>query len=112
MKLQEEIRFDGLEVSLEFTNQSGAHYCVMNPDDGRGCLVVGSLDVHYQCGEESAFYATLAIEDQHKFKMTPRELAPILLKEFGMPTGQYWDIRIWRFVDGAVDDNNPRKTRR
>lgn len=112
MPVLEDIKFCGIEGMLEHTTASSSVYTLLGPDEECGTLVIGSLDVHYPCDDRTFFAATIVVDSEFEFEVNPTQLARILPPAIGLKRVELWDIRIWRFSAGAVDDNDPKKFRR
>ncbi|MEM9480007.1 MAG: hypothetical protein AAGA58_10175 [Verrucomicrobiota bacterium] len=112
MPVLEDIKFCGIEGMLEHTTASSSVYTLLGPDEGYGTPVIGSLDVHYPCGDRAFFAATVVVDSEFEFDVSPTQLAQILPSAIGLKSAKLWDIRIWRSSAGAVDDNDPKKLRR
>ena len=112
MPVLDDIEFCGIEGMLEHTTASSSVYTLTGADEGRGTPVIGSLDVHYPCDDRAFFAATIVIDSEVEFDVSPAQLAQVLPSAIGLKSADLWDIRIWRSATGAVDDNDPQKFRR
>jgi len=112
MPVLDDIKFCGIEGMLEHTTASSFVYTLLGPDEGYGNTVIGSLDIHYLCDKRNFFAATVVVDSEFEFEVSPAQLAQMLPTALGLKSAELWDIRIWRASAGAANDNDPKKFRR